>query len=98
GRLSPIDGIGPHDLTIDRLLARIDTPMPAGSPRVEEVVLGLNPTTEGDGTALYLARELKPKPVRVTRLARGLPTGSSLEFVNRAVLTDAIQGRRSLDD
>lgn len=98
GRLSPIDGIGPEDLTISRLLTRIDTPAPAGSPPVAEVVLGLNPTTEGDGTALYLARELKRKPVRVTRLARGLPTGSSLEFVNRAVLTDAIQGRRALDD
>jgi recombination protein RecR len=60
------------------------------------VVLGLNPTIEGDGTALYLADRLKKKGVRVSRLARGLPTGGSLEFANKAVLADAISGRQEM--
>lgn len=98
GRLSPLDGIGPADLTVDDLLRRIEKP--GGNPGgtgVEEVILGLNPTVEGDGTSMYLAEQLKKKGVRVSRLARGLPTGSSLEFANRAVLADAIQGRRSME-
>ena len=97
GRLSPLDGVGPADLTVDRLLARIEDPgKNAGGVRVEEVVLGLNPTVEGDGTGLYLAERLKGK-VRVSRLARGLPTGSQLEYANKAVLADAIEGRREVE-
>lgn len=101
GRLSPLDGIGPGELTIQRLLDRIDHPddpekgNPGGVP-VREVILGLNPTLEGDGTALYLAEQLKSRGVTVSRLARGLPTGSSLEFANKAVLADAIEGRQSV--
>jgi len=98
GRLSPLDGIGPEDLTIDALLHRIDDPNAnCGAVPVVEVVLGLNPTVEGDGTMLFLAQELKPRGVRVSRLARGLPTGWSLEHANKAVLADAIQGRQRVE-
>src|SRR5882672_4923126 len=90
GRLSPLDGIGQADLTVDELLKRIDNPAknPGGVP-VAEVILGLNPTIEGDGTALFRAQELKSRNVKISRLARGLPTGSHLEFANKAVLADA---------
>jgi recombination protein RecR len=97
GRLSPLDGIGPSDLTIADLLRRIDDPASnARGEAVREVILGLNPTLEGDGTGLYLSEELKSRKVRVSRLARGLPSGGSLEFANKAVLADAIEGRQSL--
>lgn len=97
GRLSPLDGIGPGELTIAELLARIDDPdRNPGGVRVEEVILGLNPTLEGDGTGLYLTDVLRQRGVAVTRLARGLPTGSQLEYVSKAVLADAIEGRREM--
>jgi recombination protein RecR len=98
GRISPLEGVSAGDLTISDLLARIDDPAAhnLGVP-VSEVVLALNPTLEGDGTALYLAQELERRKVRLTRLARGLPTGSQLEFASKAVLADAIQGRRKVD-
>jgi recombination protein RecR len=89
GRLSPLDGVGPEQLTIDRLLARVR----AGG--VQEVIMATNPTTEGDGTALYLSSLLAPMGVRVTRLARGVPSGSVLEFANNQMLADALDGRRS---
>lgn len=97
GRISPLDGIGPGDITIDDLLRRADEPArnAAGEP-VREVVLGLNPTLEGDGTALYLAEQLRARGVKVSRLARGLPTGSQLEFASKAVLADAIEGRQDV--
>jgi recombination protein RecR len=88
GRLSPLEGIGPEQLTIDHLLTRVR------SGGVQEVIMATNPTTEGDGTALYLSSLLTPLDVRVTRLARGLPTGSVLEFANNQMLTDALEGRR----
>lgn len=97
GRLSPLDGVEPEDLTIDTLLARIDDPgTNAGGERVGEVILGLNPTLEGDGTAMYLHDLLSRKGVRVSRLARGLPSGGSLELANKAVLADAIAGRQRM--
>lgn len=99
GRLSPLDGVGPSELTIDELLRRIDKPeRNPGAVKVEEVILGLNPTTEGDGTALYLTDQLKARGVKVSRLARGLPTGSQLEYANKAVLADAILGRQSMNE
>lgn len=93
GRLSPLDGIGPSDLTIEGLFDRIQG---VDQVTIVEVVLGLNPTVEGDGTALYLASELKKIGVRVSRLARGLPSGGSLEYANKAVLADAILGRQEM--
>lgn len=103
GRISPLDHVGPGDLTVGVLFDRIDHPEKhavglAGveATPVTEVVLGLNPTIEGDGTALYLADRLRAKGVRVSRLARGLPTGGSLEFANKAVLADAISGRQEM--
>jgi len=97
GRISPLEGVGPEDLTIDGLLRRIDDPQTNGGAPVEEIILGLTPTVEGDGTALYLAAELRRRGARVTRLARGLPSGAQLEYVSKAALADAIQGRQSME-
>lgn len=95
GRLDPLNGIGPEDLTVPRLLERVADPSKnSQGARVQEAILGLNPDLEGDGTALYLGDQLQNAGVRVTRLARGLPTGSQLEFASKAVLSDAIQGRQ----
>lgn len=101
GRISPLDHVGPGDLTVAALFDRIAHPerhAPDGTEPVpvSEVVLGLNPTIEGDGTALYLAERLRAAGVRVSRLARGIPTGGSLEFSNKAVLADAIAGRQEM--
>ena len=97
GRLSPLDGIGPGELTVAELMARLDDPAKnPGGVRIEEVILGLNPTLEGDGTGLYLAEEIRKRGVSVSRLARGLPTGAQLEYVSKAVLADAIEGRREM--
>ncbi len=90
GRLAPLDNIGPEQLTIDALLQRVRR------GGVQEIIMGTNPTTEGDGTALYLSSVLTPLGVRVTRLARGLPAGSALEFANNQMLADALEGRRAL--
>jgi recombination protein RecR len=89
GRLAPLDGVGPERLTIDRLVQRVR----AGG--VHEVIMATNPTLEGDGTALYLSSVLAGTGVRVTRLARGLPSGSGLEFANSQMLADALEGRRA---
>jgi len=98
GRLSPLDGISPSDLTISHLFDRIESGKKREEDQqIKEIVLGLNPTVEGDGTALYLASELRKIGVNVSRLARGLPSGSSLEYANKAVLADAILGRQSMD-
>ncbi|MEM6756609.1 MAG: recombination mediator RecR [Planctomycetota bacterium] len=90
GRLSPLDAIGPGDLNLDPLLARLD------NEPINEIVLGLSPTLEGDGTALYLTDALtQRKPaLSVSRLARGLPNGANLNTLSKAVLADAIHGRR----
>lgn len=97
GRLSPLEGVEPGDLTIGALLGRLDDPRAnAQGERVEEVVLGLNPTLEGDGTALYLAEAIEGKGASVSRLARGLPSGGQLDLASKAVLADAIQGRQPL--
>ncbi len=94
GCVSPLDGVSPNELNIPALIARVQGQGP-GQP-VREIVLGTNPTLDGDGTALYLAQVLQELGVKVTRLARGLPTGSSLEMVSKAVLCDAIEGRQPL--
>ncbi|MFN3167133.1 MAG: recombination mediator RecR [Phycisphaeraceae bacterium] len=94
GRLSPMEAIGAGELNIDGLLDRVKhAANNSDATRIEEVILGTNPTLEGDGTALYLAEALQKLRVKVTRLARGMPVGSSLQTVSKAVLSDAIQAR-----
>lgn len=92
GRISPLEGAGPEDLTITALVERLET------GGIREVIMGTNPTMEGDGTALYLTELIKSKfpSVTVTRLARGLPAGGSIEYANRSILADALAGRRRL--
>lgn len=95
GRLSPLENVGPGDINIADLLARVDDPARnAGGVKITEVVLGLNPTLEGDATGLYLAEELTKRGVSVSRLARGLPSGGQIDWASKAVLEDAIAGRR----
>jgi recombination protein RecR len=91
GHIAPLEGIEPEDLTIEHLLSRVR------GGKISEVVMATNPTVEGDGTALYISSLLKPLGVKVTRLARGLPGGSQIEFAGGAVLTDAILGRCELE-
>lgn len=91
GRLSPMEGLGAGELNITGLLDRVKNATP--DDPITEVILGTNPTLEGDGTALYLSETLTKLGVRVTRLARGMPVGSSLQTVSKAVLSDAIQAR-----
>lgn len=90
GAISPLDGIGPDDLKIPELLARVQ----AGG--VREVIVATNPRVEGEATAIYLARVLKPLGVRVTRIAHGLPVGSDLEYADELTLARALEGRRDL--
>lgn len=90
GALSPLDGIGPEDLKVKELLARLD----AGG--ASEVILATNPNVEGEATALYLAKLLRPLGVRVTRIARGLPIGGDLEYADQVTLTKALEGRREI--
>lgn len=90
GSLSPLDGRGPDQLTAKALLRRLE----AGG--VKEVILATNPNVEGEATAMYLSRLLKPTLVRVTRLARGLPMGGDLEYADEVTLSKAIEGRREL--
>ena len=88
GVISPLDGIGPDSLTIDRLLTRIQEGM--------EIILATNASIEGDTTALYLGKILYGKGVKVTRLARGIPVGGELEYIDEATLQRAIEGRTQL--
>jgi recombination protein RecR len=88
GRIAPLEGIGPDQLTIDALVGRVR----GGS--FKELIMATNPTTEGDGTSLYISNLLAELPVRVTRLARGITVGSVLEFANKEILTDALTGRQ----
>ena len=88
GRIAPLEGIGPDQLTIDALVDRVRT------GEVREVIMGTNPTLEGDGTALYVSNRLAEFPVELTKLARGITTGSVLEFANKEILADALSGRQ----
>jgi len=91
GRIAPLEDVGPGDLTIDALLKRL------ASGTIREVIMGTNPNMEGDGTALHLQSLMNQFPnVQVTRLARGLPSGSNIEYANRNILADAIAGRQKL--
>jgi len=99
GHVSPLEGVGASDLTIDALADRV-AQLAAGdadSSGAVEVILGTNPNMEGDGTALHIAERLAATPnVSITRLARGLPAGTQLEYANKAVLSDAIASRQSM--
>jgi recombination protein RecR len=90
GALSPLHGVGPDDLKIKGLLARV------GDGGADEIILATNPTVEGEATALYLARLLKPLGVRVTRIAMGIPVGSDLEYADEVTMTRAMEGRREV--
>ena len=93
GHLSPLDGVGPDELNIAALLRRIGSE--AGT-RVEELIIATNPSVEGEATALYLQKLVRPQGVRVTRLARGLPVGGDLEYADGVTIAEALSGRREL--
>jgi recombination protein RecR len=88
GRIAPLEGIGPEQLTIEQLVERVRT------GEFREVIMATNPTVEGDGTALHISNLLADYPVKVTRLARGITTGSILEYTNKEILADALSGRQ----
>lgn len=92
GAISPMDGIGPEELKIEELLARLR------SDEVTEVILATNPNLEGEATAMYLTRLLRPLGRRVTRLARGLPVGGDLEYADDVTLSRALEGRQEAED
>lgn len=92
GRLSPLDGVGPENLRIDALLDRVRD----GGGRIREAILATNPSVEGEATAVYLDSILRSQGVRVTRLARGIPVGSDLEYVDGSTLAQALAGRREM--
>lgn len=91
GAISPIEGIGPDQLRIKELLRRVD------EEGVKEVILATNPNIEGETTAMYLAKVLKPVGVRITRIASGLPVGGDLEYADEVTLGRALEGRREVD-
>jgi len=91
GHIAPLDGVEPDDLTIDKLVERIR------KGEVREIIMATNPNMAGDGTALYISSLLRDTDVKITRLARGLPTGSTIEYASGKMLTDAIIGRRQLE-
>jgi recombination protein RecR len=90
GRIAPLDGVTPDQLTIDALVERVRT------GNFAEIIMATNPTVEGDGTSLYLSNQLSEFPVEITRLARGITAGSVLEYANREIIADALTGRQKL--
>ena len=90
GRIAPLEGIGPDQLTIEALVDRIRI------GNFSEVIMATNPNVEGDGTALFISNQLADFPVTLTRLARGVTSGSVLEFTNKEILADALSGRQKL--
>lgn len=90
GAISPLNDVGPDDLTIKQLLARL------GDSEINEVIMATNPTVEGDATALYISRLLKPMGIRVTRLAYGIPVGGDLEYADEYTLAKALEGRNEI--
>ena len=90
GTLSPLDGIGPEDIRIQELLVRLQ------QSACEEVIIATNPNVEGEATAMYLAKLLKPLGVKITRIAHGIPVGGDLEYADEITMTRALEGRREL--
>lgn len=95
GRLSPLDGVGPADLTVDALLERVDG-RGGGVPAVREVILATNPSLEGEATALYVQTRLAQTGVTVSRIARGLPVGGDLEYADGVTIAQALSARRAM--
>ena len=90
GVISPMNGIGPEDITIKELISRM------GDGKIQEVIMATNPTVEGEATAMYISRLLKPMGVSVSRLAYGVPVGADLEYADEVTLTRALEGRRMI--
>ncbi|HHX13531.1 MAG TPA: recombination protein RecR [Clostridiales bacterium] len=90
GTISPLDGVGPEDINLKSLITRL-----AQEP-VEEIILATNPNIEGEATAMYIARLIKPSGIKVTRIAHGIPVGGDLEYTDEATLSKAMEGRREL--
>ncbi|MFC0470347.1 recombination mediator RecR [Halalkalibacter kiskunsagensis] len=90
GAISPMDGIGPEDIKIPELLKRLQ------DDTIQEVIIATNPTIEGEATAMYISRLVKPTGIKVTRIAHGLPVGGDLEYADEVTLSRAIEGRREL--
>ncbi|TLU82588.1 MAG: recombination protein RecR [Chlorobium sp.] len=93
GVISPLDGIGPDDIKVRELLARLSG---GESAEVKEIVLALNPTIEGETTSIYLTRLIKPLGITMTKIARGIPVGAELEFIDEATLSRAMEGRTAV--
>ena len=91
GHIAPLEGVDASDLTLDKLVERVR------GGEVKEVIMATNPNLEGDGTSLYISSLLRPLGVKITRLARGLPTGGTIEYASGRILTDAILGRQTLE-
>jgi len=91
GAISPLDGVGPEDIRIKELLARLD-----GEEPVREIIMATNPTIEGEATAMYISRLVKPLGISVTRIAHGIPVGGDLEYADEVTLAKALEGRREL--
>lgn len=89
GVISPLGGVGPDDIRIKELLSRI-------SPDIKEIIIATNPNVEGEATAMYIARLLKPLGVKVTRIAHGIPVGADLEYADEVTLSKALEGRREI--
>lgn len=91
GVISPVDGIGPADINLKSLIIRLQQ-----EPDVEEVIVATNPNIEGEATAMYIARLLKPSGIKVTRIAHGIPVGGDLEYADEVTLLKAVEGRREI--
>ena len=90
GAISPLNGVGPRDLKLDELVARVE------AAEVSEIILATNPNLEGEATATYVQRQLQGKPLKITRLARGLPSGADLEYADEVTLARALEGRQEM--
>lgn len=90
GAISPMDGIGPEDINVPTLIKRLQ------NAEIEELILATNPTIEGEATAMYISRLVKPSGIKITRIAHGLPVGGDLEYADEVTLSKAIEGRREL--
>lgn len=96
GAIAPLAGVGPEQLKIPSLLARLRAVGADGEPVVREIIIATDPNAEGEATALYLARLLKPLGVRVSRIGMGIPVGSEIEYADEVTMTKALEGRREL--